>query len=311
VRLEKFSYREQRAPGEEWEIDGLIFGQFNLVVGRNATGKTRLLKAIARAAAEQSKEVAASAAPAQINAVLSDVREDPEFPEARTATGPDLARWQSEAKGEWARRLQYLPFAMKMNLRAPAANGNFARLGLPEAYARGEQNIGNSFKARVVEWMSEIGYPIEGVLVREEKDGLAVGVNKEKHSATIPLQRLSQGEQRALTLLTFLALMEAEDKAITVLIDDFGEGLDFEHAASAAQFLLRRIPETKLQLIVATNDRYVMNAVPLEHWTVLVEEGNKTRVFNYANSKRKFDDFKFSGLNNFDFFSMDFASAGA
>ena len=67
-------------------------------------------------------------------------------------------------------------------------------------------------------------------------------------------------------------------------------------------------PNTTLaEFILATNDRYVMNVVPLESWTVLVDDTNRTKVFNYFNSKQKFDDFKFTGLSNFDFFSMDFA----
>ena len=56
MKLERFKYWEKESSGEEWEVEPLTFGQFNLVVGRNATGKTRLLKAIARVAAEVSGE---------------------------------------------------------------------------------------------------------------------------------------------------------------------------------------------------------------------------------------------------------------
>jgi energy-coupling factor transporter ATP-binding protein EcfA2 len=312
VGLSKFNYWEQKGPGEEWQIEGLVFGPFNLVVGRNATGKTRLLKAIARAAAEQSGEATRFVGSARFETVLPDVRENSEFPEAKNATGPELARWRSEASAEWGRRVQYFPFAGKMNLKAPGQDGAFVRLELAEAFRHGEARLGAGFHQRVVEWMNEVGYPINDIQVEESaKGGYALAVKEVKRTALTPFSRLSQGEQRALTFLTFLARLEAENKAATVLVDDFGEGLDFERARRATEFLLRRMPESKLQFIIATNDRYVMNTVPLEYWTVLVEEGNRTRVFNYANSKQKFDDFKFTGLNNFDFFSMDFASPEA
>lgn len=312
MRLEQFSYWEQKGPDEEWQIEGLVFGEFNLLVGRNATGKTRLLKAIARAAAEKSGEATGFVGSTRFQMVLPDVRDIPEFPEAKNATGTELARWRVEASAQWGKRAQYFPFAGRMNLKIAGEDGAFARLELPEAYKRGENRLGAEFHERIAGWMNEVGYPVEGIEIRDSpKGGFALGVKEAKRAAITPFRRLSQGEQRTLTLLTFLALLEAEKKAATLLIDDFGEGLDFERATRATEFLVRRAPESLLQFIVATNDRYVMNTVPLEHWTVLVEEGTRTRVFNYANSQQKFDDFKFTGLNNFDFFSMDFASAEA
>jgi hypothetical protein len=59
---------------------------------------------------------------------------------------------------------------------------------------------------------------------------------------------------------------------------------------------------------MATNDRFVMNAVPLQYWSVLRRHGGGAEVLNYENSKAKFDEFKFTGMNNFDFFATDFLS---
>jgi hypothetical protein len=49
-----------------------------------------------------------------------------------------------------------------------------------------------------------------------------------------------------------------------------------------------------------------MNAVPLEAWSVLQRRGNVCVVRNYANSRTVFDEFKYTGLNNFDFFATDY-----
>jgi hypothetical protein len=57
---------------------------------------------------------------------------------------------------------------------------------------------------------------------------------------------------------------------------------------------------------MSTNDRFVMNKVPLEEWCLLQRNGNHVRVRNYQNSKAAFDRFKVTGLNNFDFLATDF-----
>ena len=57
---------------------------------------------------------------------------------------------------------------------------------------------------------------------------------------------------------------------------------------------------------MATNDRFVMNTVPLDAWTVLRRVGRKIRVYSYENSRMRFDEFKFTGMNNFDFFALNF-----
>jgi hypothetical protein len=53
-----------------------------------------------------------------------------------------------------------------------------------------------------------------------------------------------------------------------------------------------------------------MNAVDIESWAVIVRDGNKISLFNYENSKEIFEEFKFTGLNNFDFYASEFFKSG-
>ncbi|MDX2432335.1 MAG: hypothetical protein QNK35_15465, partial [Bacteroides sp.] len=39
-------------------------------------------------------------------------------------------------------------------------------------------------------------------------------------------------------------------------------------------------------------------------------EGNKISLFNYENSREIFEEFKFTGLNNFDFYASEFFKSG-
>ena len=90
------------------------------------------------------------------------------------------------------------------------------------------------------------------------------------------------------------------------IIDDIGEGLDYERSCSLIELLIEKSEGNHFQLILSTNDRFVMNTVPLEMWTVLKRDGCVVRGFNVLNSKSKFDEFRFTGLSNFDLFSMDY-----
>ncbi len=57
---------------------------------------------------------------------------------------------------------------------------------------------------------------------------------------------------------------------------------------------------------MSTNDRFVMNHVPLTEWSVLRRSGNRVVVHNHENSPEAFERFEFTGLSNFDFFATDF-----
>lgn len=284
MKLIRFNYSE-KSDGEEWRVEDLTFGDFNLIVGRNATGKSRLLRGIARVAAGLSGEAPQSSARSHFTLQL-----DAENPEARS---------------EWGTRLQYLPFSGQMDLRRDRT----LRLGADEAFKLGMEKFGQVFCDRVMELMDRAGYGVAGIMeLEQEKPGACrLAMIQGKHGRETAYRHLSQAQQRTVTLLIIYTFLALENKPATVLVDDFAEGLDFEHAKRLGKLALEENRTSPLQLILATNDRYVMNVVPLEYWTVLVEDGSTTRVFNYQNSKQKFDDFKFTGLNNFDFFSMDFA----
>lgn len=287
MKLARFSYSERDRTGDEWQIDGLVFGKFNLVVGRNATGKTRLLKAIARVAAELSGEPTSGERTVRFEAVCEP----------------------AQSSTEWAINTEYFPFAGKMNLRVPAGPGSFRRLDLAAVYHAAQQEFGEKFQPELLGWIQEIGYPLTSIALTA--DGASFQVQEANRTSPTPFRRLSQGQQRAVTLCTFVTYLQLRGEKATILIDDFAEGLDFERATNGARYLLRIAAESDLQFIVATNDRFVMNTVPLEDWTILVEQGTTTKVVNYANAKERFENFKFTGLNNFDFFSMDFAQSDA
>ncbi|MBN6211227.1 ATP-binding protein [Ralstonia flatus] len=116
---------------------------------------------------------------------------------------------------------------------------------------------------------------------------------------------MSDGMFRVLAILVHVNLAILRKSATTILVDDIGEGLDFDRSIKLIELLRSKASVSGLQLVMSTNDRFVMNHVPLEEWTVLHRTGSKVNVRNYFNSKEHFDQFKMTGLSNFSFFEFN------
>jgi ABC-type transport system involved in cytochrome bd biosynthesis fused ATPase/permease subunit len=91
-----------------------------------------------------------------------------------------------------------------------------------------------------------------------------------------------------------------------ILIDDIGEGLDYERSTKLIKLIVDKAKGKSIQLIMATNDRFIINNIPLQYCTIAHRFGNNTVCANHRNSKKVFKEFEQTGLNNFDFFSSNY-----
>ena len=167
--------------------------------------------------------------------------------------------------------------------------------------------------------MGQVGYDIEDIRLQSPISirvvtnfpGEVVGISvKERDLAGITDQNtISQGMFRALSILIHINYSQLTKKPTCILIDDIGEGLDFDRSCRLIDLLREKAKASGAQLVLSTNDRFVMNRVPLEEWSVLQRQGSTVRVLNYDNSRELFEEFKFTGLSNFSFLEMDFASS--
>jgi hypothetical protein len=114
---------------------------------------------------------------------------------------------------------------------------------------------------------------------------------------------------RALALVIHLNVCAFTKSKKLILVDDIGEGLDYERSVAIIDLLTSKVLENNMQLIMTSNDRFVMNKVPLEYWSVLKRDGGIVKMYNSKNSQKKFEQFKYMGLNNFDFFASEFFEA--
>lgn len=176
----------------------------------------------------------------------------------------------------------------------------------------------NNFRDVLVSDMNGIGYKLldAGIVrysdkgQRTDQERFAVYTTETGLEKQVTQADMSQGMFRAFSVLTRLNRYIMEGYTGCVIIDDIGEGLDFSRAKLLVNLLVQKAGSSGIQLIMATNDSFIMNAVEIENWAVLQREGNKISLYNYENSKEIFEEFKFTGLNNFDFYASEFFKTG-
>jgi hypothetical protein len=121
---------------------------------------------------------------------------------------------------------------------------------------------------------------------------------------------ISDGMMRALSTLIFIHFLRLQKKPGCFLIDDIGEGLDFDRSTRLIATIIELAEKNHLQLVMTTNDRFVMNGVPLQYWSVVEREKGTVKVFNNRNHPERFSEFEEFGFHNFDFFAKQFFSSG-
>ncbi len=178
------------------------------------------------------------------------------------------------------------------------------------------KDLGDPFKQSVIADMIRLDYPIEDIRLGLPISFRIVGDTPADPQCLIVKERdlpgdtdqhsMSQGMFRALSIIIHTNYAQQTKRAACILIDDIGEGLDFDRSCRLIEMLREKAQHSSVQLIMSTNDRFVMNRVPLEEWSLIERKGPKVIVRNIKNSKEAFEEFKFTGLSNFDFFASDF-----
>jgi ABC-type multidrug transport system ATPase subunit len=174
------------------------------------------------------------------------------------------------------------------------------------------------FRSLVLTDMQKIGYDLVdfGIIHFSERfsntseDRYAVYTTETGLEKQVTQRDMSQGMFRAFSVLLQINYYILCKHKGLIIIDDIGEGLDFSRAKQLVQVLISRARDSGIQLIMSTNDSFIMNAVDIENWAVIMREGHKISLYNYENSKEIFEEFKFTGLNNFDFYASEFFKSG-
>lgn len=187
-------------------------------------------------------------------------------------------------------------------------------------FRKGLKEFGDEFKDSIINDFNSIGYDVEDidtgnlVTIKIETnltDKVLGFIVKERDREGVTDQHaMSMGMFRSLAIIIYFNYFIFKKLVGTVMVDDIGEGLDFERSSALIKLLIDKCNNSKIQLFLSTNDRFVMNNMPLEYWQIISRKGSKVNVINHENSTDIFSDFKFTGLSNFDFFSSNFYQEG-
>lgn len=374
MKLKSIDYTQFDDTDRKWSLSGLTLGSVNLVVGKNATGKTRtlnLINGLGMLASGRKKPAELTTGRYQTTfehdgrelhytleikdkkvvteefkdgdrvllqrgtggaGIIYHEKEDKHFefqtPETDAAVVARVDKIQHtflEPLSEWGAGVRHYAFGQTMGQTVIAILMNDAPPPDPAdvnaviaLFRKGVKDFPIRFPEAVKRDMNDIGYDIEDVGVMPPTDMVIVGPSpvsvsplilyvKERDLPVVTQQTdMSTGMFRALAVIVHVNYAVIASRPSCILIDDIGEGLDFDRSLGLIKIIQRKTAESAVQLVMSTNDRFVMNGVPLESWAILQRTGGSVKVRNFENSKEIFDKFKFTGLNNFDFLRYDF-----
>jgi AAA15 family ATPase/GTPase len=380
MNLKEFKFCRFKGETNEWSIEGkpqnnyfeqwFTLGNINLVVGKNATGKSRTIDAIRYIADLVANDIKLSQlkllgySSAEYHLKFNDKEEKIEYHltfengkithETLSVDGNEKLNrvegtiWHEGAKQKfefqidddvlavskrdkkqhsfleklyfWGKNLNHYRFGTQLGKNAFLRDINVIKDDtevdlkdgdeVTEAFIKGKRQFPDSFVDTIIKDMKFISYDIEKIDATPLKNfpisGYGLNVKEADLDDITDQREMSQGMFRAFSLLTQLNFALLSKTPSCILIDDIGEGLDYDRSKSLIDLIIQKVEGSSVQVIMTTNDRFVMNKVPLEYWSVIQRIPKKTLFYNYTNSKETFDEFKYTGMSNFDFLTSEF-----
>lgn len=154
--------------------------------------------------------------------------------------------------------------------------------------------------------INELGYALTSLTAEDRGEFVVLYATEEGIEKPLPHYRLSQGLFRSIALIIYVEYLISKKKPATIIVDDFCEGLDYERATKLGRLIFDKCLEGEIQLIVTSNDSFLMDVVDIDYWNILQRKGKVVTAINKRNNNEAFTKFRFTGLSNFDFFSSDF-----
>ncbi len=380
MQLRSIEYVEFESKLREWRLKGFCIGGVRLIVGMNATGKSRTLRLIRelgnllagdkklqwesgdyRVKFEDGAKKISYRLKYEKSEVIYEIlkiEKEEMLKRGKSGRGKILAT-KIGARGEkidfqvakseiavvskkdklqhpflerlnfWGKSMRYYDFGEAMGQKALTVvrEGDIeAQLNLKDTnnvvrmFRKGVERYPKRFAQVINRDMAAIGYKLEEIRIAAFGRAVVGGVPSPVMGFTVKEEdidfgihqgNVSKGMFRALSLIIQLNYSELFSVPSCILIDDIGEGLDYDRSTNLIKLSIAKAKRSGTQLIMATNDHFVMNNVPLENWSIITRCKRGAKVYDYMNAKKAFEEFKFTGLSNFDFFTSRFYEEGS
>ena len=368
--LRSLAYSEFKGKRNEWRIEGFDISNINLIVGKNAVGKTRTLSAIfglasilsgrAKLIFQSGEYYTTFDLDGRTIKYILKFNDTKVFYEEFIENGNQLLIRKKGGKGKIFAKAEkkYIHFQSPENQLAVVSRrdsiqhsflqplydwairtrkysfgGQFGKklfvniddklienindyddnqtVGI---FIKGMDQYKKAFEKAIIKDMISIGYNLvqigvtspEGMIPKLPRNLVCIAVKEKEIYGPINQLFLSQGMFRALAVIIHINYLLFSRKPSCILLDDIGEGLDFDRSCRLIDLIINKALKTSIQVIMTTNDRFTMNKTPLQYWSIMSRRGGVCKFYNYQNSRKVFEEFKFTGLNNFDFFATDY-----
>jgi AAA15 family ATPase/GTPase len=385
MKLDIFEYVYNKGLPDEWRVEECRLSQTNLIVGKNASGKSRIVRAIHTLSELLSES--GSLAP-QPKTYEWHLQFDTDIPEQKTeyilkidkglviqekliiyseSNEPRLDRDES-GKGmifanelnqrinfqtdqtelavvkrrdtiqhpflenlyQWSSSLRFYEFGTQLGKNTMARIPHTMELLKNKTdfkdsdfvvgiFVLGKQEFDDQFIQAIILDMRKIGYKLSKIDIKvpslinpdisvDSPDNLPqfLYIQEEDLTSVTEQSEMSQGMFRCLSLFIQINYSLLASKPSCIVIDDIGEGLDYQRSSSLIKIIIEKAKTGLVQLIMTTNDEFIMNGVPIEYWSVIERTPGSAKLHNIYNSRDKIEEFKFIGLNNFDLFTSEF-----
>lgn len=177
----------------------------------------------------------------------------------------------------------------------------------PESFSDMIDSFTAEEKKNFLKEVSALGYKVSDIDVISVAENKIVEIKESTVKTKIVELLLSNGMLRVLYIMAFLIKLRREsDKYGLLLIDDLGEGLDYQRATELGRKVFSTCEKYKVQLIASSNDGLIMDVVDLQKWQILRRVKSRIHTINYSKYPGLYEEFYCTGLSNFDFFSSDF-----
>lgn len=337
--LTEFSYRESSG----WQLEKLTLHQQNLIVGMNAVGKSRTLEALGnviRFIKNDSEQVKKDfsctlvlsnshqivysfeltgglikSESLEIDGQSKIERNSSKIEMYGEAVNPPANKLLIQARRDtkrypeieeiilWAEHTSLFVFS---NITASPDSLSPYMLSAEPRISDMYEQIKHQ-QVLLIKYIKELGYQIDRIEEAENASGTKTlliyetGIDK-----PMMFFELSNGMFRVFCVLLYMIYSSTLAEARCLMIDDMGEGLDYRRSTKLGDIVFDYCKKNSIQLIVTSNDSFLMDSVPLDLWNILQRNGRTVTSLNSQTHDELFTKFARTGLSNFDILSSNF-----
>lgn len=328
-----------------WKLNAIYLNRLNLIVGKNAVGKSKTLNAMVEVARFIKGETSGIVSTHKCRIVFADadgkeliysyegsvkeiisesmlvdgrmlisrdashalVKEDDVNPPSNKLiiqTQRDTTKFpEFEMVMSWAEHTRGFSFSDLSSSKPYSIPNMFSeKIDFSELF----EKIDDEKKNFIIDKMKELGYKISEITPLKIDQFNIITLKEEGVEVPLFSSSMSNGMLRVFYIFTYMSYIATVEGAKTFLIDDLGEGLDYSRSATLSKMMFDYCEAHDIQLIVTSNDNFLMNAIDLNHWIILRRDRNKVETYSRTTHPDMFIKFRKMGLNNFDMLSTDF-----